>query len=233
MVLAGSRQIESVAHDAIAPAPGKHCFLKRHLGICIEVETPAYFRVFALIVFTDNAEIDFSRREPFHWRMNTAQQPHWTKVYILLKRSADRDQQSPQRNMIRNTGISHRTEVDRIETAQLVQAIFGHHPAGLEIGLATPVEVMPGEHYIVAAPSSFKNTKAFGYDLTSDSVALNDRNVIMAHWTSLERRFEYAKEKGSGTYSEAVERTRSTARSSSAPPLCVKQNVQGGITFTH
>src|SRR5208283_19277 len=170
-------------HDAVAPAPRKHRFLQRHLGIRVVVETTSYFGVLAFIIFTDDAEIDVTGWKAFDWRRDAVQQAHRTQVDILLKLPPDGNEQSPQRNMIGNTGIADGTKIDGVETAQLVEPIFGHHPAGLEISLTAPVKILPGKGRVVTAPRVFQCPEAFGHDLATDSIAFDDRNLVMTHST--------------------------------------------------
>ena len=55
MVSASSRQIESVAHDAVTSAPGKHSFLYCQLSVCAAVKATSDFGIFPFIVFADYA----------------------------------------------------------------------------------------------------------------------------------------------------------------------------------
>src|SRR4029077_11425139 len=86
--------------------------------------------------------------------------------------------------MIRNTGVSHRAKIDGVETAQPVEPVFGHHPAGPEIGFAAPVKMLPGKSRVVTSPCRFQYAKTFGHDLATDAVPFNDCNLVLVHYNS-------------------------------------------------
>jgi hypothetical protein len=56
-------------------------------------------------------------------------------------------------------------EEDGVEGAELLQAVGGHHAAGSQIGLATPIEVPPAALETEAA-SGFDDANAVGDDFT-------------------------------------------------------------------
>jgi hypothetical protein len=91
--------------------------------------------------------------------------------------------------MIRDTGIPDRSKVDGVEAAQLIEPIFRHHPPSLQIGLTTPVKMLPSKSCTMAASGDFQNAETFGHDLMSDSVAFNNRDLVATHWSSLPGRF--------------------------------------------
>src|SRR5579864_163191 len=86
--------------------------------------------------------------------------------------------------MIGDSGISDSAKINGIEIAELVEAILGHHPAGLEISLATPIKMLPGESYVKTPPGGLENAKTFGHDLASDAVPFNDCDLVAIHNSS-------------------------------------------------
>src|SRR5438477_3943132 len=116
MAFAASRQLESIVHDAIAPAPGKNSFLYRQFSVGVAVEAPSNFGVFSFIVFADNADVDLSGRKSFERRVDAAKQTDWPQIDVLLKGAPDGDQQAPQRNMIGDSRISDGAKINGIET---------------------------------------------------------------------------------------------------------------------
>ena len=47
--------------------------------------------------------------------------------------------------MIGHARIPYRPQVDGIKGTQLLKTIFRHHAPGFDVGLATPIEVLPCE----------------------------------------------------------------------------------------
>src|SRR5262245_22142568 len=60
----------------------------------------------------------------------------------------------------------------------LLQPILGHHPAGLAIGFARPVEMIPLEFDSETAPRRIEHPNAFRHDFPADTVARNDGNPM-------------------------------------------------------
>jgi hypothetical protein len=87
--------------------------------------------------------------------------------------------------MIRDAGISHRAQVNRVEAAELIEPILRHHPASFEIVLATPIEVVPVKSYVIPASGGFENTQTFGHDFMPNAVPLNDCDLVTTHHASL------------------------------------------------
>src|ERR1035441_3869682 len=80
--------------------------------------------------------------------------------------------------MVGNAGVAHGAEVDRVEPAQLVQAVFGHHAARFSVGFAAPVEVRPGKLDAELSARSFEHPQALGNHFAANAVALNYRNSV-------------------------------------------------------
>src|ERR1700728_2043023 len=81
--------------------------------------------------------------------------------------------------MIRNAGISYSAKVDRIEAAPLLQTIFVHHATSVEIGLATPIEMLPRKIYVMTSPGGFQNSKTFGHDFMPDAVSFDHCYLVV------------------------------------------------------
>ncbi len=145
MLLAFAGKLEGVAHDPVAAAAGEDRLLHRHLVIGALIEPAADRRIFALVVLAHDIEIDVARGAVAQWRLNAGEQPHRAQIDVLLEVAAQRDQQAPQRDVIGHVGIADRAEKDGVEEPQPVKPVFRHHPAGLGVGLAAPVEFASSE----------------------------------------------------------------------------------------
>src|SRR5579884_1560968 len=89
--------------------------------------------------------------------------------------------------MIGYSGISDSAEKDRVEWAQLLQPVVGHHAAGFQKALAAPIEVLPAKADVVLSPDSFQNSKSFGHDLAANAVSFNHCNRVFLHGTYVSR----------------------------------------------
>src|SRR5205085_8802174 len=91
-----------------------------------------------------------------------------------------RDQEPPERDMIRHAGIADRTEKHGIVGPQLIESVFRHHAAGLGVGLAAPVEFAPLQRKAVAPRCRFQRVNAFRHDFAPDAVAGDNGDPICA-----------------------------------------------------
>src|SRR5260370_2648330 len=80
--------------------------------------------------------------------------------------------------------VTHRSEKDCIERAQLFQPVLWHHPPRLEIGFATPVEMLPRQRKIKTARCRLEHTNPFGNHFAPDAVAFNHCNFVLLQVSS-------------------------------------------------
>src|SRR5207249_6202786 len=97
-----------------------------------------------------------------------------------MKSAADRDQETPQRDVVRHTGESDRAEEDRLERSKTIEAVLGHHAAGFGVALAAPVERRPLDLESEPPAGGVEDAHALGHDFLADSVA-GDRRDTMPH----------------------------------------------------
>ena len=83
--------------------------------------------------------------------------------------------------MVGNAREADRAEEDAIVTADLLNAVFRHHAAGLGVGLAAPVILVPFELDAELAADCVENPDALGDDLVADSVAGDHGDLVLAH----------------------------------------------------
>ena len=87
--------------------------------------------------------------------------------------------------MVRHAGEAHGAEQDRIEGTQQLDPVRRHHPAGLAVGLAAPVEMLPVEADIEAPAGGLQHPHRLGHDLPADAVAGDHRNPVVRHGLGL------------------------------------------------
>src|SRR5690348_2792998 len=113
--LARARQFEGIRDNAVASSTGENSLLNCHLSIRIAMQAAPHFRIFSLTVFPDDDEINVAGPPAGERCYDPIQQPYGAAINVLPKTAPDRDEQSPKRNVVRNTGVSNRSQVDRVE----------------------------------------------------------------------------------------------------------------------
>jgi hypothetical protein len=83
--------------------------------------------------------------------------------------------------MVRYSGPADGTQINRIEAAQLVDAVLRHELAALQEPVATPIEMLPVEREAVLARRGFQHLLPLGHDLLADAVAGNDGDFVFFH----------------------------------------------------
>src|SRR5258707_3780706 len=86
--------------------------------------------------------------------------------------------------MIGDARITHRSKKDGIERAQLFQSVLWHHPPSLEIGFATPVEMLPRQRKIKTARCRFEHANSFGDHFAPDAVSFDNCNLVILQVSS-------------------------------------------------
>jgi hypothetical protein len=131
------------------------------------------------------------------WRENTAccagfairerafhagHESHRPQVDVLVVAAPERDQQTPERNVVRHFfGPSGRAEEHGVVPGELVQRVFRHHAPVLFVVIAAPVELVEFPLDTEAAAGRLQHAQALGHDLLADAVAGNHRDAKLFH----------------------------------------------------
>jgi len=99
----------------------------------------------------------------------------------LIEFTADWNQKSPERDVIRDTRKSDRTQEDRIVITEFCEAIFGHHAPRRFIGFAIPTEVLEVEANSKLSAHCLKDTQPFRNNFIPDSVSRDDCQLELFH----------------------------------------------------
>jgi len=110
--------LEGIAQDAVHPAAGKEAFLNHHLAIGAFEAPPADGGVLPFGVFAHDDEVDVARLTAAQGRLDPGHQPHRADVGVLLEAAADREQQPPYGDVIRNPRKSHGAQEDGVVVAE-------------------------------------------------------------------------------------------------------------------
>ena len=135
---ASLRELEGVVGDPAHANPRENRLLHRHLVGEPAVQPAADLAVLALDVLPDDDEVDVVGGP--QRALHTLEHPDRAQVDVLPERPPDRDQQAPQRHVVRHARPADGAEQDRVEPAQRIDAVGGHHRALAFVALARPVE---------------------------------------------------------------------------------------------
>src|SRR5437588_1475009 len=174
-------QLDRVAYRAIVALPGEDGLLDGGLALAPPEEAAAHFRIFALGVLAHDDEVDLPRRAAGQRRRHAGQEPDGPQVDVLIELPADGDEQSPERDVIGHARPAHRAELDGVVLADLLEAVLRHHPAGLEVPRAAPVERLPLEGDAESSSRRLQHAHTFGHHFRADAVSGNDRDPVSAH----------------------------------------------------
>src|SRR5579872_4805094 len=178
MLFSCAGQFEGISDDAIAGPACEYALLHRHIELGIPIEPPSHLRVFSFTVFTDDNEVDVSGLATAEGAGDSLQQTGRAPVYILFEPTANGNQQPPERNVVGHSGITHRSQANGIKCPQLLKSVDGHHAASIEITLATPIEVLPGERQVKPPSRRLEHPNSFGHHFVADSVTFDYRYPI-------------------------------------------------------
>ena len=174
------RQLERVAHDAVAAPAREDRLLDGQLLRRAPVEAPADLRVLPFVVLAHDHHVDVRGPAAGERRPGPLQEANGSQVDVLMEAAPDRDQKAPERDVVRHTGKSHGAEEDRLERPEPVETVFRHHAAGFGVALAAPVERRPLDVEAEPAARGVEDAHAFGHDFLADPVA-GDRGDTVSH----------------------------------------------------
>src|SRR5262245_22908343 len=138
---ASLRHAGCVARDAFDAGTRENGLLHSHLPRRSLAESTSYFRIFALDVLAYNDDVE--PLETGHRTFDARQKPHRAQVDVLIERAPDRDEQTPERDIVGNLGSTDRTEQERVTGVEGFESVERHHPSGAPIMIRAPVTNAP------------------------------------------------------------------------------------------
>src|SRR5439155_6375432 len=121
---------------------------------------------------------------PTQRRLDARHEAHGAHVGVLLEAAPDRNQESPERDMVGHSGKSDGAEEYAVVVADAIEPILGHHAAGLRVVFAAPGQLVPFERDAESRPRGFEDANALGHDLLADAVAGDERDPVAPHAAS-------------------------------------------------
>src|SRR4051812_34865711 len=174
-------QVERVAEDPIHALAREGTLLHHHLLVGAFVKAAADGGVLALVVLAHHPEIDVPRFAIAQRRGHARHEADRADVCVLAEPAADRDEETPQRDVIGNAGESNRAEEDCVVLADPVEPVARHHLAVLLVMLAAPGKAVPLELHAELPPSRLEHADSLGHDLVANPVSWNHRDPVALH----------------------------------------------------
>ena len=143
------------------------------------VETAANLAVLALRVFADDHQVDSSAARSER-AGNAVEQAGWSQADVLIKASTNRDQEPPERDVVRHIGPTHGTEENCFGLGQLGQTIGSHHLPRLDVVVAAPGEVDPVKPETLRSRQRVEHLARRRHRLDPNPVSRNGRDAIAA-----------------------------------------------------
>src|ERR1700722_13684732 len=183
MLFSFASQFECEAHHPIHASAREDGLLNGHLVFGAFIQAAADAGIFALIVFANDGEINLAWFPILERRFYAFEKPHRTKIGVLPERAANRNQQSPKRNVIGNARVTNGAQENCVKGPQLLQTVIRHHFPGLYVSFAAPVKFLPLPLETEALFCCFEHADAFWHHFLADTVSGDDRDVEGFHFS--------------------------------------------------
>ena len=175
------RQFERILEHAIDAVAREGRGLHHRLPSAPFENSSADRRVLALGIFAHHPELDIADLSVGQRRLDPRHKAHGPQVNIKVELTAHRNEQLPQRNMIRHTGKTAGAEKDRVVMANHRGTVCRHHATVLSAIFAAPRKLIPSERNIKLASRSFEDSEPFGNHLFANPVTRNHRDAVGRH----------------------------------------------------
>ncbi len=181
LLLGLAGELEGELQHAVDALAGEDRLLNGHLVVGALEHAAADRAVLALGVLAHHPEVDLARLAVGERRRHALEQAHRTQVHVFVEVAADRDQQTPQRDVIRHARPADSAQEDALEGLELLHTVFRHHLAGLEKSVARPVEIGKLELEVEAPRRGLQDAHALGQNFLADSVSRNECDLVLGH----------------------------------------------------
>ncbi len=133
--------------------------------------------IHVLRVFTNDHEVDVGRAFVFERRFDAGKQFNRPQIDVLIELKAKFKQQTFFKHARRHIGMSHRTEIDRVELSQLVHGPLGQSLARAKIPLAPKVEMRQLIREVFEFGDRFENFESFAGDFGTGTISADDGDI--------------------------------------------------------
>jgi hypothetical protein len=168
------RALERVPHHALHSSAGEDARLDRDLGRERVVGPPAHAGVLALRVLAHEEDVDVRRRLRGQRAGDSVEEPAGPKVGPQVELLPQLEDRPPERDVIRDGGISHRAQQDGVEGPEGLERVRRHHqPVLVPVG-GPPRELGPGDRKL----EGVHGPPGFGDHLRAHPVAGEERDAV-------------------------------------------------------
>ena len=182
LLRARARELEGKAYDPGAAGAGEHGKLGPDLLGQAAMHPPAGAGVLAFGVLAHHDPIQVARLDGAERARHPGQEARRADVGVLIEALTDREAQAPERDVVGDVRRADRAEIDGIETAQLLEAVRGHHPAVPAVVGGAPVERCDLETQLgLARAQGVQHLEPGGDDLLADAVPGDRRDAMESH----------------------------------------------------
>ena len=135
-----ARQLEGVAQRCARPRAGEHRRLDAPTRRrCPRCRRPPISEYSPSLFSRTIEEVESPGPRRAAGEAMPGQSRHRAQVDVLVEVAADRHEQAPQRDVVGHAGEADRAQEDRVEVAQCVEPVVGHHRGRSREVLAAPV----------------------------------------------------------------------------------------------
>jgi hypothetical protein len=153
------RQFERILEHAIDAVAPEGRGLHHRLPSAPFENSSADRGVLSLGIFAHHRELDIANLSVGQRRLDPRHKADGPQIDIKVELAAHRNEQLPQRNMIRHTRKTAGAEKNRVVMANHPGTVFRHHATVLSAIFAAPREFIPIEKNIKLASRSFEDSE--------------------------------------------------------------------------
>ena len=173
--------MEGDADHALDAAAGEDGGLDGDFFGLVVIEETADLGVLAFGIFADDDQIDLFVLPQRERRGDAFVELRGADVGVLVEGAADGEQQTVQRDVVRDFGVADGAEQDGFGPAEIVEETFRRHAAVGEVIIRAPVIVGVIEREAVFGLQGGEDAFGFWEDFLADAIAGDDGNPVSVH----------------------------------------------------
>ena len=205
---------EGGGDDSLATVTGEDRGLDGDVLGAIGVQAAADVGVFALGVLAKDLDVDRTGRLVSQGTLDPVIEIRGSQADALVESAADRKQESVERDVVLDLGVSDGTQQDGVVAGERIEEVVGGHPAVFEVVLTAPGVGGPFEGCFIECRGGFDRPDRLPSHLGANPVSFDDCDIKDS------RHVEFSggatSFRGCRLEVRAAQGTRDTARSTSS-----------------
>jgi hypothetical protein len=182
------RQAERVAGNPLDALSREDAGLLGHLVRRAAVQPSADAAVLALRILAHADHVDIFGAAARERRRDAWQQPHRPQIHPLSEPLTQRQDQLTRRDVIGDTRIADRAEINRVERHQPIDAVVVHHAPVLQVVIAPPRDLRELADEVALFGGEIQDVDAGRDHFLADSVTRDHCYAISLHLMILPRK---------------------------------------------